>query len=322
MAKAGATSPTIRLRQGDKAAVAEALTTIADDKADAAKRQQLIAIFGTINQSACVPVFLKIVAASRNDALRAAALGSLQSYNDPSIGSSVIGLYRELPDQVRDVAQSLIASRKPWAEQFLTLIDAGQIDPKTVSEPTVRRLLLHDSPAIAASCKKHWGELSGPSPQELRFKIEKLSESIRLAKGNPYDGHKLYNQMCGKCHTLFGQGGKIGPDLTTYKRDDLHGMLLNVLSPSAEIREGFENFIARTTDGRTLTGLIADQDLSVVVLRGADGQNVSLPRGDIEDLRASRNSLMPDGQLKDLTDQQIRDLFAYLRSTQPLADRN
>lgn len=322
MSKAGATSPTIRLRQGDKAAVAEALTMISDDKADAAKRQQLIAIFGTINQPSCVPVLLKIVAASRNDALRAASLGSLQSYNDPSIGSTVIGLYRELPDQVRDVAQSLIASRKPWSEQFLAQIDAGQIDPKTVSEPTVRRLLLHDSPAIATLCKKHWGELSGPSPNELRAQIEKLRESISLAKGNPYDGHKLYNQMCGKCHTLFGQGGKIGPDLTTYKRDDLHGMLASVLSPSAEIREGFENFIARTTDGRTLTGLIADQDTNVVVLRGADGQNVSLPRNEIEDLRASRNSLMPDGQLKDLSDQQIRDLFAYLRSTQPLADRN
>jgi putative heme-binding domain-containing protein len=99
-------------------------------------------------------------------------------------------------------------------------------------------------------------------------------------------------------------------------------MLMNVVNPSAEIREGFENFVARTTDGRTLTGLIADQDPSLVVLRGADGQNISLPRESIEDLRAIKTSLMPDGQLKLLTDQQIRDLFAYLRSTQPLAERN
>ena len=99
-------------------------------------------------------------------------------------------------------------------------------------------------------------------------------------------------------------------------------MLLNVVNPSAEIREGFENYIVRTTDGRTLTGLIADQDPNVVVLRGADGQNISLARDEIEDLRATKTSLMPDGQLKPMTDQQIRDLFAYLRSTQPLADRN
>jgi putative heme-binding domain-containing protein len=99
-------------------------------------------------------------------------------------------------------------------------------------------------------------------------------------------------------------------------------MLLNVVNPSAEIREGFENYVVRTADGRMLTGFIADQDTNVVVIRGADGQNLSLSRDEIEDLRASRTSLMPDGQLKPLSDQQIRDLFAYLRSTQPLADRN
>ncbi len=322
MAKAGASSPTIRLRQGEKAAVAEALKTIADDKADAAKRQQLVAIFGTINQPACVPVLLKIVAASQNDGLKSAALGALQSYGDPSIGSTIIGLYNDLPDQVRDVAQSLISSRKTWAELFLSQIDAGKIDPKTISEPTVRRLLLHDSPEIARLCKKHFGELAGPSADELRAQIEKLLGTISQAKGNPYSGHRLYDETCGKCHTLFGKGGKIGPDLTTYKRDDLRGMLLNVVNPSAEIREGFENYIARTADGRTITGLIADQDPNVVMIRGADGQNISIPREEIEDLRASRTSLMPDGQLKAMSDQQIRDLFAYLRSTQPLADRN
>jgi putative heme-binding domain-containing protein len=95
-------------------------------------------------------------------------------------------------------------------------------------------------------------------------------------------------------------------------------MLLNVVNPSAEIREGFENYVVRTLDGRTLTGFIADQDANVVVIRGADGQNLTVPRDNIEDMRATRQSVMPEGQLKALTDQQIRDLFAYLRSTQPL----
>src|SRR6185369_17208628 len=209
MTKAGATSPTLKLRQGEPAAVAEALKTIADDKADAAKRQQLVAIFGTINQSSCVPVLLKIVAESRNDGLKSAALGALQSYGDPSIGSTVIELHSNLPDQVRDVAQSLIASRKNWSEQFLAQIDAGKIDAKTVSEPTVRRFLLHDSTEIARLAKKHFGDLSGPSPDELRAQIEKLIGVIGLAKGNPYAGHQLYNETCGKCHTLFNKGGKI-----------------------------------------------------------------------------------------------------------------
>lgn len=318
MAKAGASSPTLKLRQGDAAAVTDALKLIADESADASKRQSLVAIFGTIRQPSCVSVLLKLVAESRNDALKSTALASLQSYSDESIGPAVVAAYKQMPDQVRDVAQSLLASRANWTLLFLKSLDAGTLDPKTVSEPTVRKFLLHDSPEIAALCKKHWGELAGPSADELRDVIDKLTATIGSGSGNPYQGKELFAANCGKCHVLFNQGGKIGPDLTGYKRDDLRGMLLSVVNPSAEIREGFENYIARTSDGRTLTGLIADQDPSVLVIRGADGQNISLSREEIDDLRASRQSLMPEGQLKVMTDQQIRDLFAYLRSSQPL----
>jgi putative heme-binding domain-containing protein len=95
-------------------------------------------------------------------------------------------------------------------------------------------------------------------------------------------------------------------------------LLLSILQPSAEIREGYENYVVRTADGRLLSGLLVDQDAQVVVLRTADGQSHALPRDEIEDLRASRTSLMPAGQLQPLSDQQIRDLLAYLRSPQPL----
>jgi putative heme-binding domain-containing protein len=318
MAKAGASSPTLKLRQGDVAAVADALKLIADESADASKRQSLVAIFGTIRQPSCVPALLTVVTESRNDSLRSAALASLQSYSDAAIGQSVVAAYKQMPDQVRDVAQSLLASRANWTLLFLQAIDAGTLDAKTVTEPTVRRFLLHESPEVAALCKKHWGELAGPSADELRAVIDKLTATIGSGSGNPYQGKELFTANCGKCHVLFNQGGKIGPDLTGYKRDDLRGMLLSVVNPSAEIREGFENYVARTSDGRTLTGLIADQDPSVLVIRGADGQNISLSRDEIDDLRASRQSLMPEGQLKVMTDQQIRDLFAYLRSSQPL----
>jgi len=152
----------------------------------------------------------------------------------------------------------------------------------------------------------------------MRATVERLNDAILAGSGNPYNGKQLYANSCGKCHRLFEEGGRIGPELTSYKRDDLRRMLLNVVNPSAEIREGFENYVAVTGDGRTVSGFIADQDKQVVTLRGADGQTLVLAREDIEDLRAVPVSLMPEGLLKDLSEQQIRDLFAYLRSTQPL----
>ncbi len=112
----------------------------------------------------------------------------------------------------------------------------------------------------------------------------------------------------------------MGPDLTTFKRDDLRGILLNVVNPSAEIREGFGNFTVFTDDGRIVTGFLADQDNQIVVLRGVDGQNVVVPRDNIDEMVANPKSVMPEGILDKLDDAQIKHLFAYLRISQPLAN--
>ena len=88
-----------------------------------------------------------------------------------------------------------------------------------------------------------------------------------------------------------------------------------VVNPSAEIREGFENHILLTADGRVVNGFLADQDSQVVVLRGVDGQNLIFGRGEI---RAIPRWVMPERTLMDFAEQQLRDLFAYFRSSQPL----
>ena len=152
----------------------------------------------------------------------------------------------------------------------------------------------------------------------MQAAIAKYNGIIAADAGDPYRGKVLYKQNCGKCHILFGEGGKIGPDLTAFKRDDLRNMLANVINPSAEIREGFETFLVITEDGRAVTGFLVDRDNKVLVLRGQDGQNVTIAQDAVEEMVPQKKSLMPEGQLKQLTDQQVRDLFAYLRSAQPL----
>jgi putative heme-binding domain-containing protein len=90
------------------------------------------------------------------------------------------------------------------------------------------------------------------------------------------------------------------------------------VNPGLEIREGFENHLIVTNDGRMLTGFLADKDPMVVVLRGIDGQNLSIPVSDIDEMKVLPTSVMPEGALRNLSEQQIRDLFAYLRSSQPV----
>ena len=122
---------------------------------------------------------------------------------------------------------------------------------------------------------------------------------------------------CGKCHELFSEGGQIGPDLTPYNRTKIRDMLLAIVRPSVEVREGYENHMVITNDGQVITGLKIEANDQLVILRGVDGQSHSIPNDNIEEISASKQSLMPTGLLDDLTDDEIRDLFSYLVSTTP-----
>ncbi len=188
--------------------------------------------------------------------------------------------------------------------------------------PTLRRLLLHRDEQIAKLIKKHWGEVKGTFPQEkMRKKIDRLASVVGTGKGDPYPGKKLYTAKCANCHTLHANGGIVGPDLTPFKRDDVPNLLLHIINPNAEIREGYESSVINTESGRTLTGIVIEKDTRVVVLRTSDGQRVVLPKDDIESMSVTGISLMPEGLLQGLSDQEVRDLFAYLRSGQPLNEK-
>jgi putative membrane-bound dehydrogenase-like protein len=320
LAKYAGSSVVLGLRQGRPDAVEKALKVIADDKADAGERLQYVQILGEVKQEKAMPVLLGVVENTRDDGLRMAALTALQPYDDPAIARAVVRLYGSFNDDARDVAHTLLASRKVWALTLLEAVDRGTIDRAALPVEVVRKLTAHRDDRIARLVAKHWGKVDGATTAEMKQELTRLEGVLRRGNGSPYPGKKLFLNSCGKCHTLFDQGGKIGPDLTTFKRDDIANMLLHVVNPSAEIREGFEMYQVETKDGRLLSGLLVDKDNQVVVLRGADGQSVTVRQTQIEEMAAQKKSLMPEGLLKNLSEQQVRDLFAYLRSTQPLND--
>jgi putative membrane-bound dehydrogenase-like protein len=320
MSKFGGQSLTLSLRQGKDEAVSEALAVVADPKADTSKRLQFIQIFGEVRQPQSVPVLLALVRTTPDDGLRVAALAALEKYDAPDIAAEVLAGYPQWTDDVRSVAQSLLASRKTWTLALLEAIDAGRIDAATIPREVARKLTVHRDPRIAELVTKNFGNIEGATTGQMQEQIARFTDTIRGGLGTPYSGKKLFTANCAKCHTLFGQGGQIGPDLTSYKRDDVANMLVNIVNPSAEVREGFETYQVITDDGRVVSGFLVDRDNQVIVLRGADGQTASLAQDEIEEMAPLRKSLMPEGLLDKLGEQDVRDLFAYLRSTQPLND--
>lgn len=318
LSNVGGGSLALRLRRGDDSALAEALKLVVAEATDTQRRVEVIQVLGQVSQERAVQVLLDVLGTTKNADVQSAVLTALQSYEAPIIGERIAALHNSLPSEVQQIAQGVLASRKAWALSLLASIDAKDIPADSIPAGIVQKLLFHKDDAIVQLVSKHWGDVQSATTDEMRSEIERLQGVLAGKVGNPYRGKQLFLTNCGKCHQLFTDGGQIGPNLTPYKRDDLRGILMNVVNPSLEIREGFENFVVFTLDGRTLNGFIEEQDNRVVVLKGADGQRLIIPRDDIDEMQAIRTSIMPESILKPLDDQQIRDLFAYLRATQPL----
>jgi putative heme-binding domain-containing protein len=318
IAASGGGSLKLQLRLKTPEAIKSALAQVQDSKLKAVQRRELVEVFGQIDTPEAIPVLLQLAAKDQQASIRSAALASLQSYPEEQIGQQVISFYPTLPPDARPAADSLLASRANWTLLWLTSIEKTPALKEAIPLSTVRRMLLHDDKQIAASIQQLWGSVQGATTEQMKERIENFSRLIDTTTGNPYNGLQIFAKQCGKCHTLFDQGGEIGPNLTAYKRDDLGNMLLNIVNPSIEIRKGYENFVVFTNDGRTLNGFIEDQNNRVVVLKGLDGQRIVVLRDEIDEMSAIRQSIMPEGILEALTEQQVCDLFAFLRASQPL----
>ena len=318
MAASGGESLALNLRRGQAEAVDKALQIVSDPAVEKTKRVELIQILGEVKQRRAAEVLLKLLQAPGDTMLCKAALAALRSFDDAGIGEKVAAAFATLSDDAKVSALELLASRPAWGLALLQAVDRGEILKSAVQPVARHRLQAFNGSEIEKLLRKHWSGTHTPTTAEMQKKIEQLAASLHAGFGNPYEGQKLYNGSCAACHKLFGQGGQIGPDLTTSKRDDIENMLLSIVNPNAEIREGYETFHVTTKDGRALSGFLADKDPRSVVLRGVDGENTILAQNQIAEMKSAGMSLMPEGLLDGLNDQQVRDLFAYLRSTQPL----
>jgi putative heme-binding domain-containing protein len=307
------------VKQGDVNAVAEALQLVQNSEARTDERLLLVRAFGEAREPGAVPALLTIAANAVPNTLRKAALASLSAYNDESIGVKAVELLPKVAGDVQTAAFTLLASRVTWSLRLLDAVQSGKVKRASLPEDLADRL--------RASKDKQVSELAArllpkpePAAAEFQKRIDEINGILKLAPGNPYAGEAAFMQRCASCHKLFFKGGNVGPDLTAYQRDNLGTMLPSIVNPSAEIREGFQYYTVETKDGRTLSGFFVDRDNQVTVLRGLDGENLILRASEIVELQPMGRSLMPDGLLEGMSEQELRDLFAYLRISQPITN--
>ncbi|HEY1433722.1 MAG TPA: c-type cytochrome, partial [Thermoanaerobaculia bacterium] len=169
----------------------------------------------------------------------------------------------------------------------------------------------HPSKALASRAKALLARGGGLPDADRQKVIDVLGPAV-LKGGDPARGKLVFKEQCAKCHTHSGEGGKVGPDLTGMAAHPKGELLINILDPSRSVEGNFVQYTLATADGRTLNGLLASESKNAVELVDAEGKSHQVLREEIEELKASKKSLMPEGFEKQINPEKIADLLAFL----------
>lgn len=249
---------------------------------------------------------------ARSDEAKLACLTILGKWKSDQIGDVLIRHYPGSSDNLRSRIIDVIFARPETALQLLMQIETGSVNASSIPVHQVRRIAVHQNSTLDLLVRKHWGSVGPGSSEQKLATMRRLSNDLRAGEGNLTNGKIVFTKHCGNCHQLHGEGNKVGPDLTTANRHDRAALLANIVDPSAVVRREYVSYIIQTDSGRVLTGLLAEQDAASVTVLDAQNKRMRIPRDEIEQLKASAVSLMPERILDELTPEQLRDLFRYL----------
>lgn len=247
-------------------------------------------------------------------ALRGAALRGLATYDDPKTPPAILDLLPSLDPASRRDAFGTMSSRVSFARALVGALADGKFAAKDLPADLVRQLRNYQQADINAALDKHWGTARESSADKVKEaeRYKALLAAANAPKPDLIKGRGVFAKTCGQCHTLYGVGGKVGPDITGSNRADLDYLLHNILDPNAEIPNDYRTWNLDTKDDRSISGVMARQDATTVTLV-TPNETLTIARSDIAKLKQSELSMMPEGLLQALPEEEVRNLIAYLR---------
>lgn len=256
-----------------------------------------------------------VTQAYRDKKLRVPAIHAMRYFSQSSVATGFIANWPNYDDSERHAAIDTLVTRRDWALPLLAAIAGKAIKPEFLSAAQARNLAASGDATLHDAVLKSWGDPARTSSQKEQS-FTRATKLLAAGKsGDPKKGRILFTQSCGLCHTLYGEGGKLGPDLTGRNRADLPSLLQSIVDPSAQVPEEGRLSIITRKDGGIVSGIIISRSITGLVIRTQQGE-VSLKNEIIEDIRTQAVSPMPEGLIDGLTDEQLTDLFAYLRADQ------
>lgn len=289
--------------------VEQAKITSINPKASVAKRVRSIDTlqFGEFDSVH----FAELIKPTQPPALQESALRVMSRYDDPEVAELVISHWPSMGPSLRGKTVQLLTSRAIWVG---ILLDAIQDQTMLTSDINISKLV-ELKPLLPEKRRKQIDTLLNRKMASDRNDVINSYRSVLTMVGDQDRGRKVFTQHCMTCHQLNGEGHPIGPNLAAMKNRGTEAILVNILNPNSEVNPQYMNYICLTNEGRTITGVIANETATSITLVQADNKSETILRIDIDQLRSTGVSLMPEGLEKVIGPQQMADLLSYINQS-------
>jgi putative membrane-bound dehydrogenase-like protein len=306
----------------DEAAMKAMSAVFRDSRRPNQQRLQALNSLISANSPALVDDVSTVIAdrQANSPALRGSVLSALGSASNEALASIVVQQYPRLEADLKPRAIELLTQRKAWAKQLVAHIGDDQIPASAVNANQIRKLQTFGDAELDEAIRKHFGTVRTDRDPAREAVIAEMRKLIRGGKGDPHSGKTVFTKVCGQCHKMHGEGQEVGPDITANGRGTFEQLLSNVFDPSLVIGASYQARTVLTADGRVLSGLLVEDNDQRIVLKGQGGKLETIARDDVDEMKVSPLSLMPEKLETQLQPQEIVDLFAYITLDKPPTD--
>jgi putative heme-binding domain-containing protein len=241
-----------------------------------------------------------------------------QQPSPEALATAVLERYSKFSAQEKQAAIAGLAVRKETAALLLDAVGQGKVARAEVPSFVAQQIAGLGEASLTEKLEKVWGRIGKnaagtdeAAKEHARWKGVLTPAFLR--KGKPAEGRVLFKSVCANCHTLFDDGGTIGPNLTGSNRADVDYLLENITNPSAVLGKDYELNIFMLKDGQAAAGVVRSETPNAFTVQTLTGE-VTVAKNELKSHDQPGISMMPVGLLTPLTPEQVRDLFAYLMS--------
>lgn len=244
--------------------------------------------------------------------LRTDAIRAMLVFDDDRLTRTLLNRYSDFNSDEKLAALQTLSARPRSGRALTDALRQGDIPKRDLPAYIARQLRR----VVGNGFVEVWGPIEQlPAEKQAAYaKYRRLLSDEALQRADESRGRAIFNQACGVCHKLYEGGNDIGPDITGADRGNADYLLGNVLDPSGEIQDAYKLVMVTTRDGRSYAGNVANENDRQLTLRTI-GQDVVLDQSEIQSREVAPVSMMPEGLLEQLSDREVLDLFAYLRTT-------